>query len=142
MQKTVFSNQTDFAQSDTGAYYDVANQILYVKYLWNGSNDIVIIAGDGQYDSVVETQSFPFYLQNPYPNPFNESTTIRYNILEKGNYSLNFYNADGSRIKCLNQDLTPGNYSYEWKAKELSSGLYFICLEGSSGKQWMKVVKE
>ena len=139
---TVYTTQQTFAQADTGAYYDSLNQILFVKYLWNGSSDILVIANDNQYNEIDNVQSFSYYLQYPYPNPFTESITINYNILEKGNYSLNFYNAEGSLIKSLSFNNSPGNYSYHWNGKELSSGLYFISLDGKNGKQWMKVMKE
>ena len=76
-----------------------------------------------------------FSLHQNYPNPFNPSTTIVYDVkgsINSGKLSkvnLTVYDALGKEVTVLvNQIQSPGRYSVEFNAKDLSSGLYYCRL--------------
>ncbi|NQU05188.1 MAG: T9SS type A sorting domain-containing protein, partial [Calditrichaeota bacterium] len=64
-----------------------------------------------------------------YPNPFNSTTTIKYNIPYPSNVSLQVYNLSGQRITTLfNGNQIAGFHSNILTATDLPSGLYFVKL--------------
>ncbi len=69
-----------------------------------------------------------FYLTN-YPNPFNQSTKIKYSIPHQTDVRLEIYNLLGQRVETLVENIQkPGNYSINWDASGFSSGIYFYRL--------------
>lgn len=84
------------------------------------------------------------YLAQNFPNPFNPSTTIRYNLSRSGFVTLTVYNVLGQRVTSLIEAYhDPGNYEIEWDAHGLSSGLYFYRLQvgGYTQSRRMMLVK-
>lgn len=66
-----------------------------------------------------------FQLQQNYPNPFNPNTVISYQLPTNDHVSLAVYDILGKKISTLvNEMQSPGTYSVEFEAKDLSSGLY------------------
>jgi len=64
-----------------------------------------------------------------YPNPFNNSTTIRYSLKEDLKAEVAIYNACGQQVDVLHSGhQKAGNYSLNWNADGVSSGVYFIRL--------------
>lgn len=69
------------------------------------------------------------------PNPFDNSTTIKYGLNRKIHVSLNVYDITGSRVKnLLSGTQEPGVYDFTWDAQDnngavLSSGIYFVSLD-------------
>ena len=76
-----------------------------------------------------------FRLNNNYPNPFNPTTTLSFELRNTENVSLKIYNLRGEQVaEILNLELTPGAYSFNWTActasgKLLPSGIYIFRLE-------------
>jgi hypothetical protein len=67
-----------------------------------------------------------FKLYYNYPNPFNPSTTIKFDIPKSSDVKLVLYNALGQEVLTLvNSHFEPGAYSFEWNATNFSSGIYF-----------------
>ncbi len=82
----------------------------------------------------LERKNIPaaFSLQQNFPNPFNPGTVINFSVpavLSNGNGSLvqlKIYDVLGNEIASLiNEVKLPGNYSAEFNAAGLSSGVYF-----------------
>ncbi len=70
-----------------------------------------------------------YKLFNNYPNPFNPSTTIKYQLKKRGNVTLILYNSLGKRIRTLvNDNKEAGVYSVNFNASNISSGVYFYRL--------------
>ncbi len=70
-----------------------------------------------------------FKLFSNYPNPFNPATLIRYSIKENGLTSLKVYDILGKEVATLvNENETAGNYSVEFNAGRLPSGIYIYRL--------------
>lgn len=71
-----------------------------------------------------------FELYNNYPNPFNAKTKISYSIPQSGIVVLKIYNMLGREIHTLVNEFQPeGKYSFDFDARELSSGVYFYQLK-------------
>lgn len=77
----------------------------------------------GVHDRPAHPQQF-FLYQN-YPNPFNPTTTIRYDIPERSYVAIHIFNLLGQKIRMLvSEEKGPGNYSVEFNAGTLPSGVY------------------
>ncbi|HMS65814.1 MAG TPA: 5'-nucleotidase C-terminal domain-containing protein [Ignavibacteria bacterium] len=73
---------------------------------------------------------FIFELKDNYPNPFNPSTTISYELASGGFTSLKIYDMLGKEvINLVNEKQDAGTYSVKWNASDYSSGVYFYKLE-------------
>ena len=65
-------------------------------------------------------------LNDNYPNPFNPTTKIGYQIPQEGFVSIRVIDALGREVASLvNQTQKPGNYTVQFNASNLSSGVYF-----------------
>ncbi|QKJ97892.1 MAG: T9SS type A sorting domain-containing protein [Ignavibacteriota bacterium] len=88
-----------------------------------------------------------FSLSDAYPNPFNPTTTIRYEIGEYGYVSLKVYNILGIEVATLvNEEKQAGNYEVEFNSVETShdlslpSGIYLYQLKVGSYSETKKMV--
>lgn len=71
-----------------------------------------------------------FYLWQNYPNPFNSSTTIEYTITEPKFVTIKVYDIIGKEVATLvNENKYIGNYTVDFNASNLSSGVYFYSLK-------------
>ena len=90
----------------------------------------VIISGDTTGLTAINdnAQKEPsFQLDEPYPNPFNPSTTIKYSIAEQGFVSLKIYDMLGAEVMTLvNEYKQHGNYQAVFKPDAFASGVYVI----------------
>ena len=105
-----------------------------------------IVDNDGSYDysNIVEASiSAPdkFMLGQNYPNPFNPSTVITYSLPSPSNVKLILYNAIGITVRVLeNEFKEAGNYSLNFNASKLSSGIYFYRLQAGSFNETKKMM--
>ncbi|MFH1194342.1 MAG: T9SS type A sorting domain-containing protein [bacterium] len=78
---------------------------------------------------------------NNYPNPFNPTTTIKYTIPEDGIVTIKVFDVLGREIKTLvNQRQLKGNYSVEFDASGLASGMYIYQIRMNNYVQSKKMV--
>jgi hypothetical protein len=90
-----------------------------------------------------------YALEANYPNPFNPSTTIRYELPESGNVLLEVYNSLGERVRVLTDQYSEaGMYSTTWNGRDESgrltdSGtyLYRLSANGFSSTRRMVMLK-
>ncbi len=88
---------------------------------------------DIAYDSIYITEvkqitlkPEQFKLYNAYPNPFNPSTTIKYEIPKESNVTIKIFDVMGRDVTTLlNTEQKAGEHEIEWNAKNFSSGIYF-----------------
>jgi hypothetical protein len=75
-----------------------------------------------------------------YPNPFNPSTTIRYQVASQANVKLDVYDVLGRKIRTLvNRQQQRGSYSIQFDGRNLSSGTYFIHLKAGQTTKIQKM---
>ena len=61
-----------------------------------------------------------------FPNPFNGSTIIQYQLLKNGHVTLEVYNSNGRRVDVLvNGWQGKGTHMASWDSGHLASGIYF-----------------
>jgi enterochelin esterase family protein len=66
-----------------------------------------------------------------YPNPFNPSTSISYQLSSSGNVQLKIFDLLGNEIDTLvDKSQTAGRYEIKWTPDNLSSGIYLCRLTG------------
>ncbi len=86
------------------------------------SNNATNVGDD--FNSVLE-----YNLNQNYPNPFNPTTTISFTIPAASNVSLKVFNVLGKEVATLvNETKSAGNYSINFNASGLNSGVYFYQL--------------
>ncbi len=79
----------------------------------------------------ISENNFSITLNN-FPNPFNPSTTIRFEIVEQGNVTLKVFDMLGQEIETLVDDYKfPGIYDVRFSttSSDLSTGIYFYQLK-------------
>ena len=87
----------------------------------------------------------------PYPNPFNPTTTIRFNIpveMQRVGYpavsgatSLQIFDITGRVVERLvDGKIQPGNHEIQWNASPYSSGIYFVELRFGKERNVQKLL--
>jgi hypothetical protein len=85
-----------------------------------------------------------FRLYSAYPNPFNPSTTIAFDVKETGLVTIMVYDVTGREVaKLVNSNYNPGRYNVTFDAQGLPSGLYLYRMStpGFSDIQKMILLK-
>jgi choice-of-anchor B domain-containing protein len=99
--------------------------------------------GKVTYSGVIETEVFSpnsLKLQQNYPNPFNPSTMIRFTVAEQGLVNLSIYNMLGEMVGVLvNEFKSTGEYSINFDAAGLPSGIYIAKLSSGSNMKMIKM---
>ncbi len=86
-------------------------------------------------------EDFSYHLVQNFPNPFNPTTTITYQIKEKGFTTLKIYDLLGKEVTTLvNEEKIAGKYEVKFDATSLSSGIYFYRLEAGSFIETKKMI--
>ncbi len=87
-----------------------------------------------------------YTLAQNFPNPFNPSTTIAYQVPERTMVNLTIYDMLGRRINTLvNEVRTSGTYEVLWDGTDedgrpVSSGVYFYRLQTDRSSQMKRMV--
>ncbi len=82
-----------------------------------------------------------FFLYSNYPNPFNASTTIKYQVPYQANVSLKLYDILGIEVATLIDEQMPaGQYATRFTDDNLTSGIYFYTLRAGSYTQTKKMI--
>lgn len=75
-----------------------------------------------------------FVLGEPYPNPFNPTTTVPFTVAVHSQVTLTLYDALGRRIETLlHEEREPGSYITTAQGSSLASGVYFIEMKANAG---------
>jgi Peptidase family C25/Secretion system C-terminal sorting domain len=82
-----------------------------------------------------------FSLKQNFPNPFNPTTIIKYQVPVAGNVSIKIYNILGREMaELLNENKNPGSYEVVFDAAKFPSGVYFYRIQAGSFVQTKKMV--
>lgn len=87
------------------------------------------------------THSLSYILSNNYPNPFNPTTTINYQVPYSQRIKLIVYDQLGRLVEILVDDFKEmGKHSVNFNASNISSGIYFYRLDGDSFRVTKKML--
>ena len=87
-----------------------------------------------------------FALSQSFPNPFNPSTTIRYDLKAKGLVTIKLYDVSGRLVRTLVDGIKDaGSYSAAWDGRNnlgsaAASGIYFCKMEAGDWSATRKIV--
>jgi len=118
---------------ETGKYYYRLKQIDFdgtFKYL-----NVVLV------DVGLPKQ---FQLSQNHPNPFNPSTTIKFQLPVDANVRIELFNSIGQKVsELLNSDLSGGVHEVTFEGSNLSSGIYYYTMSaiGKDGKNFTATKK-
>ncbi|MBT4503554.1 MAG: aminotransferase class V-fold PLP-dependent enzyme [Gemmatimonadetes bacterium] len=97
----------------------------------------------GTTTSVGSGSSAPtdFVLRPNYPNPFNESTNIRFQLPQAEHVEIAVYNAEGQLVDVLQDGWREaGAHQLTWNAAERASGPYFYQVTAGSDREVRKML--
>ncbi|MDP8240829.1 MAG: T9SS type A sorting domain-containing protein [Candidatus Hatepunaea meridiana] len=76
-----------------------------------------------------------------YPNPFNSTTRISYELNDIMNVEVAVFNTLGQQIAVLDRgERAAGTYNLTWNADNVPSGIYFVKLNTSDFEQTRKIL--
>jgi len=131
----------------TDTIYSVANSVngdgeANSSDRWNYGNKFVVhvinqpSSIDGETGIVND-----FVLDQNFPNPFNTSTVIQFNLPENGYVTLKVYDSNGKEIaELLNEYRNSGVNDIKFNAEGLSSGVYFYSVQFNNHTQTKKML--
>jgi hypothetical protein len=82
-----------------------------------------------------------FALRDNYPNPFNPSTTISFQLPKSSMTSLKIFNTFGQEIATLIEgEKEAGSHQVQWNATTVASGVYFYRLQAGEFMETKKMI--
>jgi hypothetical protein len=94
----------------------------------------------GNFNISLEIPS-EFKLYENYPNPFNPTTSIKYDIAQNSFVKLTVYDVTGKAVETLvNENLNAGKYEATWSGVNYASGVYFAKIEAGSYNHIVKML--
>jgi hypothetical protein len=123
----------------------IADSVDYTDAFFNSMDDCIETC---VLVSIGESNQLPtaFNLYNNYPNPFNPTTQIRYDLPEDARVSITIYDLMGRSIKSLvHSNQTAGYHSVRWDATSdmgegVSAGMYIYTIQAGEFRQTKKMV--
>ena len=128
--------------------------LYFTVWAHDGTDSVKVSRGDRvlfinrlEYLST-EYKSIPieFALHDNYPNPFNPTTQIRFDIPKMTNVSLTIYNMLGQKIRTFNMQNAPAGYhGFNWNATNdlgasVSAGVYLYQLHTDEFSKTKKMI--
>ncbi|MCC5927009.1 MAG: T9SS type A sorting domain-containing protein [Bacteroidetes bacterium] len=81
-----------------------------------------------------------FELMQNFPNPFNPTTSIRFNLSEANDVRIDVFNSVGQRVKTIvNGRYAMGTHQVTFDGSNLSSGMYFYTLSTGNVRETRKM---
>ncbi len=110
--------------------------------------------GAHEYGSTIDVSSFDedshlpknFVLHQNFPNPFNCSTNIRFDLKQDAHVNLSIYTIDGKHVfTLLDHSLKKGTYSHVWNGTSydnstVTSGIYLAKIEANHRSETIKML--
>jgi hypothetical protein len=115
-----------------------------------GRDDIYIIRTDSLLNyppniigiNLISTEiPVKFVLHQNFPNPFNPSSKIKFELPSAGLTQIKIFDILGREVQVLvNKYLNAGIYEVEFDASNLASGIYFYSMETNGFKETKKMI--
>jgi hypothetical protein len=129
-------------------YDTVGNPEVITASSLDETNDVfvpvfrLLMTFDTTVDVDEETLSVPnaFTLGNAYPNPFNPTTNVPFELNRSGHVTLQAFDMLGRQVATLiNEPLAAGTHTVAFDAGNLASGIYMLRLQSGNQVQTSRV---
>ncbi|WP_069132702.1 N-acetylmuramoyl-L-alanine amidase [Rhodohalobacter halophilus] len=95
----------------------------------------------GESEPPEEIVDFPFELNQNYPNPFSNETTISLSLDEDLRVSIDIYNVNGERVDRIYDEMTEaGEHEVNWTPTGLASGVYFYEIQAGNYREMKQMI--
>jgi hypothetical protein len=100
----------------------------------------------GVADAAPASAPKEFRLHANYPNPFNPSTTLRYDVPSKAKVTIQVFDLAGRLVKTLvDEEKSAGSYQISWDGKDelgraVASGVYFARMKAAGYLHTTKMI--
>lgn len=130
--------------SESGVYYYwLQNMDLDGQTNFHGPISVVLNNNNPVTPPVIPSVT---ELRNIYPNPFNPTAIISYNVAKASNVTINVFNVKGEKVRSLvNDNKNAGTYQISWNGidesgKACTSGIYYVKMIAGKYVTTQKVV--
>jgi len=112
----------------------------------SGDDRVVFVNRYEYLSTVSEGVPVEFALHENYPNPFNPTTTLRFDLPEVSDVTLTIYNMLGQKVRTFNyQNTSAGYHSVKWNAtndlgEQVGAGVYLYQLQTKDFVKTRKMV--
>ncbi|MCP5062403.1 MAG: T9SS type A sorting domain-containing protein, partial [Ignavibacteriae bacterium] len=141
------TSSNNLLKYDVRAYYEhSSNPAIESAEDWESVyGEILFKQTEEELDENTFTEVLEYGISN-YPNPFNPTTTIHYQLPEDANVSIKVFDILGKQIaELVNGEKGVGNHNVMFNSSNLSAGLYFYTIEAKptnlNGKGFSKTNK-
>jgi hypothetical protein len=142
------------AGGDESVVVEITEQAYQTIAIWKVGHDDLSLAGS----CIVRIQTglssagddLPLPLANRlagiFPNPFNPSTTVRFELASESRVQLDIYDLAGKRVRQLMDESKPaGRHQRVWDGRDdrgagVASGVYMVRFQGGEARQLTKAV--
>ena len=105
---------------------------------------VVDLDGSSKYSNTINVEIAPpakYELDNAYPNPWNPTTTIHYQVPVNILVSIKVFDALGREVSTLVNEVKPaGSYEITLNGKNLSSGVYYYQMKAGNFLETKKLI--
>ncbi|TYP93913.1 Por secretion system C-terminal sorting domain-containing protein [Fodinibius salinus] len=133
------------------SHNSISDQFI-TGWKWDKLNKIGIVAANGKESppnpvytlKVRSVQPTENKLEQNFPNPFSNQTTIRYSLTQQREVTLEIFDVLGRKISTIvDRPQKAGIYTYPVTAEGMASGVYFyrLTLDGNAETQKMTLIK-
>jgi len=93
-------------------------------------DSLQLVVSVTEVENEINESIYSYKLLDAYPNPFNPSTIISYQIPKAGFVTLKVYDAIGNEVAILvNETKQLGNFEVSFEANNLTSGVYYYRMQ-------------
>ncbi|MCP5062250.1 MAG: T9SS type A sorting domain-containing protein [Ignavibacteriae bacterium] len=107
------------------------------------SNEVSITGLMAKYAEQTKEKEIPseYFVAQNFPNPFNPTTTISYQLPKASNVILKIYDVLGKEVaELVNENKSAGKYNVSFDANNLPSGLYFYKIQAGEFTETRKML--
>jgi len=130
----------------TLTYDENNNWIEWLYEYWDDQNWVNYMMRTFSYMTITGIEPLldevnTYNISNNYPNPFNPSTTIEFNLPKATNVRIEIFNIAGQKISTpLDKKIPAGKHEVEFNAENLSSGIYYYRIEAGEFQDVKKMI--
>lgn len=131
-----------FAQLATGTNYTLTiNNLKSINGIVMKDTSVAFRTSGPQSLSEELRNEKSFLLAQNFPNPFNPTTEIRFQLRESGLVSLKVFDVMGNQVTdLLNSFMGAGEHQVTFNAAGLSSGIYYYQMKSGNDLQTMRMM--